>query len=220
MFFQPAGHYSGQKCSHGKLTINRFLILPKVELSGAIGPGHTAIELKGKQMRIKRVIGAAGIISLILAGIGSYCFAGDQATPGEIVQKVKDAVSFLEKSKGANLADFNNPKGPWVFSGAYVYVQDCGKGTMAAHPFAPQLVGKNVAGLQDVKGNFLTAQICAEGKKAGGGWTEYWFPKPGEKTPSHKFSYALQAPGTSLVATAGMYSDTLKVSDLDNQLKK
>lgn len=171
-------------------------------------------------MSFRRAIGVAGIISLLLLGVGSYSFAGDQANPDEIIQKVKDAASSLEKSKGANLADFNNPKGPWVFKDTYVYVQDCGKGTMAAHPFAPKLVGKNVTGLQDVKGTFITAQICADGKKPGGGWVEYWFPKPGEQTPSRKVSYALSVPGTSLVATAGIYSDTLKVSDLDALLKK
>jgi signal transduction histidine kinase len=171
-------------------------------------------------MRIRRLICAAGIVALMVVGMGTFSFAGDQATPGDIVQQVKEAVASLEKAKGANLADFDNPKGPWVFKDTYVYVQDCGKGTMAAHPFAKQLVGKNVAGLQDVKGNFLTAQICAAGKKSGGGWAEYWFPKPGEKTPSRKVSYALEVPGTTLVATAGMYSETLKVSDLDNELKK
>jgi cytochrome c len=171
-------------------------------------------------MRIGRVIGVVGIISLMLVGVGGYSFAADQAAPTEIIQKVKDAANALEKSKGANLADFNNPKGPWVFKDTYVYVQDCGKGTMAAHPFAAKLVGKNVTGLQDVKGNFITAQICESGKKPGGGWVEYWFPKPGEKEPSRKVSYAIQVPGTSLVATAGIYSETLKVADLDMLLKK
>ncbi|MGC8491856.1 MAG: cache domain-containing protein [Syntrophobacteraceae bacterium] len=171
-------------------------------------------------MRCKWIVGAAGIISLIVVGISSYSFAGDKATPGDVVQKVQAAVSTLEKSKGSDVSAFDNPKGPWVFKDSYVYIQDCAKGTMAAHPFAPQLIGKNLTGLQDVKGNFLTAEICAAGKKSGGGWAEYWFPKPGEKTPSRKVGYALQVPGTSLVATAGIYSDTLKVSDLDKQLKK
>lgn len=170
-------------------------------------------------MRIKKVIGAVGIISLLVVGFSGVLFAQGNATPQQIIQKVRDAVQALEKSKGANLADFNNPKGPWVFQDTYVYVMDCKKGTMAAHPFAPKLIGSNIFGQRDVKGNALGAELCEAGKKPGGAWVEYWFPKPGEKTPSRKVGFALQAPGTPYVASAGIYSDKLSVAELDKMVK-
>lgn len=169
---------------------------------------------------MRRIIGAAGIISLITLGSCGVLFAQGAATPQQVMQKVKDAVTSLEKSKGANLADFDNPKGPWVFADSYIVVQDCDKGTTATHPFVPKLIGKKTVGMQDVKGNFFFVQLCEAGKKPGGGWIEYWFPKPGEKTPSRKLSYALQVQGTSLVALAGIYNDSLKLDDLNKMVGK
>lgn len=171
-------------------------------------------------MRIKRIIGAAGVISLIVVGFCGVLFAQGKATPQQVIQKVRDAVSVLEKSKGANLTDFDNPKGPWVFEDSYVVVQDCDKGTTVSHPFVPKLIGKKAIGLQDVKGNFFFVQLCQAAKNPGGSWVEYWFPKPGEKTPSRKLAYALQVPGTSLVALAGIYSDSDKLADLDKMVGK
>lgn len=171
-------------------------------------------------MRIRKLVSAIGIISLVIIGLGSVSFAQDKATPRQIVQKVKEAVNVLEKSKGANLTDFDKPNGPWVFKNTYVIIQDCKKGTIAAHPLVPKLVGKKGVGLQDVKGNLFFVQLCEAAKKPGGGWVEYWFPKPHQKTPSRKISYALQVPGTSLVAIAGIYSDKLSVPALNKMVKK
>ena len=160
----------------------------------------------------------AGIVSFLTVGFYGVLFAQGAATPEQVMQKVKDAVTFLEKSKGTNLADFDNPKGPWVFSDSYVVVQDCEKGTTATHPFVPKLIGKKTVGLQDVKGNFFFVQLCETAKKPGGGWIEYWFPKPGEKTPFRKLSYVAQVPGTSLVALAGIYNDALMLDDLNKMV--
>jgi hypothetical protein len=175
-------------------------------------------QLKGELMRMKRFIGAATIFSLVAVGFCGVLFAQGAATPQQVMQKIKDAVAVLEKSKGADLADFYNPKGPWVFEDSYVVLQNCEQGPMASHPLVPTLVGKKAVGLQDVKGNFFFVQACEAGKKPGGGWIEYWFPKPGEKTPSRKLSYCLQVPGTPLVAIAGIYNDKLQLADLNKMV--
>lgn len=171
-------------------------------------------------MRIGKVIGAAGIISLIVAGFGGVVLAQGQVTPQQVIQKVKQAVKVLEQSQGKDLSAFDNPKGPWVFGDSYVVLQDCAKGTVAAHPLVPGLVGKKAVGLQDVKGDFFFVEVCQAGKKPGGGWVQYWFPKPHAKKPSRKLAYCLLVPGTSLVATAGVYSNTLKLSDLNKMIHK
>ncbi len=172
------------------------------------------------RMKINRFVGAAAIISLIAVGYCTVLLAQGKATPEQVMQKVKDAVNVLEKSKGSNLADFDNPKGPWVFDDSYVVTMDCDKGTTASHPFVAKLIGKKAVGMQDVKGNFFFVQLCEAGKKPGGGWVEYWFPKPGEKTPSRILSYALQVPGTPLVAVAGIYNDGLSLADLNKMVGK
>ena len=39
----------------------------------------------------------------------------------------------------------------------------------------------------------------------GKGWTEYWWPKPGEKKPSLKRTYIMRVPGQNLYIGAGYY---------------
>ena len=44
----------------------------------------------------------------------------------------------------------------------------------------------------DKKGNKFIQDIIANGKKAGGGYTDYWFPKPNQQEALQKRSYSLQ----------------------------
>lgn len=172
-------------------------------------------------MGMRKVVGAIGIISLLTLGLHSAAFAqSSKATPQDILQKVHEAASALTKSGGSDLSQFDNPKGPWVFKDTYVYVLNCKKGTVAAHPFVPKLIGSNIFAEHDVKGNYMGPQACQAAKKPEGGWIEYWFPKPHQKQASRKVAFAYHASGTPFVAVAGMYSENLTVAKLDNMTKK
>jgi signal transduction histidine kinase len=81
------------------------------------------------------------------------------------------------------------------------------------------MIGKNWTGLKDVKGNLFFVQLCDAAKKAKGDWTEYWWPKPGEREPSRKISLMLQAPNTPYQVGAGIYDETASIEDLRKLLE-
>ncbi len=159
----------------------------------------------------------------LIATIGVFftmtVYAGDQATPQEVIQKVKEAADYLSKKGEAGLADFNKKGTKWVWKDTYIFVYCCKKGTVAAHPIKPKLVGKNLMGLKDIKGNMLFVRLCEAAKNPKGGWVEYWWPKPGEKKPSRKISYILQVPGQPYQVAAGIYNDKITVDELNKMLK-
>jgi signal transduction histidine kinase len=56
---------------------------------------------------------------------------------------------------------------------------------------------------------------CEAGRKPGGGWFEYPFPKPGAREPSRKISFVLAVPGTPYVVGAGVYDEKITLDELE-----
>ena len=139
----------------------------------------------------------------------------DKATPQDVVAKVKEADQAL--SKGGDVAQFNQKPSPWVWKDTYIFVQDCDKKTVAAHPIKPDLRGQPLVSVKDTNGKSLypdPANHCDAARKPSGVWNEYSWPKPGEKEGSRKVSYCLSAKGTPYVACAGVYDDKASIAEL------
>ena len=145
--------------------------------------------------------------------------AQEKTSPKEIMEKAHKAAAFLTETGETALEEFNNKKGVWVWKDSYFFVISCGDGTMAAHPFVPHLIGKKLFGLQDVKGNLLFMELCEAAKQPKGGWTHYWWNKPGEKTGSRKISFIMSAANTPYQVAAGIYSEELSVEELNKLIQ-
>lgn len=141
--------------------------------------------------------------------------AEEKASPEEVVKKVREAAEFLSKAGEAGIREFSDREGRWVWKDTYVWVLKCDEMTDAAHPINPKLVGKNLAGIKDIKGVYLFAQLCEQSKKPKGGWIEYWWPKVNEKQPSRKISFVLAVPGTPYQVAAGIYDEETPVEMLN-----
>lgn len=153
-------------------------------------------------------------LSLLVLSLSNVSVGQEKATPQEVVQKVQQAATTLSKSGEAGLAQFNQKDGPWVWKDTYIFVFDCVRGTTAAHPIRPDLVGKDAKSLKGAKGTEFFPKLCAATTHPSGVWVEYWWPKPGEKQASRKVSYALKAANTPYVVGAGIYDDKTTVADL------
>jgi predicted small secreted protein len=141
----------------------------------------------------------------------------DHATPEEVVAKVREAARYLAETGEKGLARFKGKGSEYVWKDTYVFVSDCDKRTIVAHPIMPERDGKPIAA-GPTYGGITAAQRadaqCAAARKPGGGWFEYPFPKPGEKEPSRKVTYMLAVPGTPYVVGAGVYDETATLEQL------
>jgi hypothetical protein len=160
------------------------------------------------------------IVLFGLAVIHAPLWAQERATPQEVLQKVTEARDFLSASGQAGIAEFNQKDSRWVWKDTYVFVMDLDTVVVLAHPMNPKLLGRDQIGLKDIKGNFLFIQFCEKAAEDGGGWVEYWWPKPGQQTPSRKVTYVLRVPGTTLVVGAGVYDETMSIDELNRLVKK
>ena len=146
--------------------------------------------------------------------------AGDSATAQEVVQKVNAAAAFISEKGEAGLEEFNDPNGKWVWGGTYVFVLKCEPfPSLVTHPIKPKLIGKDLSKLKDKTGNYFFLQLCDAAGSPKGGWVEYLWPKPGEKSPSRKISYCRDITGSPYGVGAGIYDDSISLEDLNNLLK-
>jgi len=69
--------------------------------------------------------------------------------------------------------------------------------------------GKNRYDLKDVKGKSIIKEIIQNGLKESGGYTDYWFPKKGEKVASPKRGYSKAFKDFNWVIGTGNYVDDI-----------
>ena len=103
--------------------------------------------------------------------------------------KVRGAARYLAEAGGDGLARFKGKGSEYVWKDTYVFVADCNKRTIVAHPTMPSGDGRPIAD-GPTYGGVTAAQRadaqCAAAGKPGGGWFKSPFPKPGEERPSRK----------------------------------
>src|ERR1700685_3373991 len=83
-------------------------------------------------------------VALCTAAVGQ-----DNATAQEVIAKVREAASAL--SMTGDWAQFNQKQGPWVWKDTYIFIQDCNKKIVAAHPLKPELIGQEISSVKDAK---------------------------------------------------------------------
>jgi len=165
----------------------------------------------------------AALAALAAGGQWVGAAEGDAATAEEAVNNVRAAAKFLHDKGSAGYAEFNNKDGKWVWKDSYVFVYDCRRDRMMAHPMRPDLVGKPIMQITDNTGRPIFKELCKAGSEARGGWVEYMWQKPGAGRLSRKLSYALTADmsfTTGIQVSAGIYDEKIPLSDLTRALEK
>ena len=147
------------------------------------------------------------VVSLLL--VITSLHAGE-ITPQRVVDHVDKAVQLIV-DKGADEAFklLTDPNSEWVDGDLYVFVYDF-SGNIVAH-LNKKLEGKNLMKFKDKNGKVFAAEFMEIAKSPKGeGWSEYWWPKPGEKTASPKVSYIKRVPDQDLLVGVGVYDFTLE----------
>ena len=166
-------------------------------------------------MSLSKLVSTMALAATAAVGLAGAAWAQqDQATPEEVVAKVKQAADQLAREGNAGLDDFRSRDSEYVWKDSYVVVQDCEAGQVVAHPISPELEGRDITTLTDETGQTFAQELCEAAQQPQGGWVEYMWPKPGEQEPSRKVSYAKAVAGTPYVVLAGVYDEDATVEEL------
>lgn len=111
---------------------------------------------------------------------------------------VEALVAFVEKAyqyaraegKEAAVSEFNNPSGRFVEGELYMFAYDT-RGNTLAHPFQPDLIGRNRLDATDTDGKAFTRELISAAQ-SGGGFVHYLYPDPADNfTIKPKVSFVM-----------------------------
>jgi signal transduction histidine kinase len=165
----------------------------------------------------RKILAFASLASWLTLGSAALAQSTESATPQEVVTKVLEAVQYLNEKGKAGFSEFNASSGRWSWKDTYVFIYNCAKNEMVAHPLRPDLVGRPLLQIKDSNNKLIFKELCAAGAKPRGGWVEYAWPKPGEGGVSRKISYAHAADISfefGVQAAAGIYNNEASVEEL------
>ncbi|MBX3454811.1 methyl-accepting chemotaxis protein [Ferrovibrio sp.] len=91
----------------------------------------------------------------------------------------------------------------------YFWVNDQAP-VLLMHPFAPQLVGKNLSDYADPNGKKLFVEFANIVKRSGEGYVDYFWPKAGHDKPVPKISFVKGHAGWGWIVGTGLYLDDLQ----------
>jgi cytochrome c len=102
---------------------------------------------------------------------------------------VVTAINFYKNSgKDIALAEFTNPKGPFVHDESYIFVLNA-EGTMLSHGVNEKYISKNFIDLKDSDGKGFIREIINSAQEKGGGYVEYKWYNPITKATKPKSVY-------------------------------
>ena len=158
------------------------------------------------------------LVAIATQSAAAFADEKGSATADEVVRKVRQAAAVLAQKGDDALPMFNDPNSPYVWKDTYVFVSDCDKGIILAHPIQRERVGKPIAGgptYAGVTAGERAQAQCATARKPGGGWWAYQFAKPGSAAPTRKVSYMTMVEGRPWLVGAGVYDDTTPIKDFE-----
>jgi methyl-accepting chemotaxis protein len=130
-------------------------------------------------------------IEAALSTIGGYVKANEKSGKSkEVLQS--DALNIISSVR----YEGNN----------FIYIQTA-DGKMLMHPFAKELIGKDLTQQKDARGTFLTQELLAAARSPGGGFTEYWWKLATDAEPRQKVAFAALYPDWGWVVVTGIYMD-------------
>ncbi len=134
--------------------------------------------------------------------------AEQMARLNALKEKVTRAAHYLAEHGTDALGEFGDPNSRWGRS-PYVFVWTI-QGVCIAHPNNRNLVGRNLMGLTDTRGdNFAIefARIATDQANGYQGWCDYYWNPPGSNESAPKVSFIKRVPGRTWLVGSGLYVD-------------
>ncbi|HQN18048.1 MAG TPA: cache domain-containing protein [Syntrophobacteraceae bacterium] len=118
---------------------------------------------------------------------------------------VDKAIAFYNRSgKRIALAEFSNPKGPFVQGDRYLFVLNP-RGTMLAHGVNEAFVGEEFIDIEDCDGKPFIRELLDIANNEGSGWIEYKWYDPETRKVLPKMVYCEKV--NDLIICSGVYKE-------------
>ena len=138
---------------------------------------------------VKQMLGLAALVAMAIAAPAIAQQSPPVSAQAEQTEAlVKKAAALVDKQGKSAFAEFRRKDSEWFHGSTYLFAYDM-KANVLLNPAFPEREGTNVTGGKDARGKLLHQAIIETAESKGSGWVDYWFPKPGQKEPSQKWTY-------------------------------
>jgi len=148
---------------------------------------------------MKNLLSSLLLITAVAFTSMSHLNAQDAAkhpTKDEVVKFVEEGAAFAkEKGKDAFLKEIMKADGQFKRGELYFYAYDFNC-VCVSHGTKPELVGKDLSNLMDVKGNKMIQALRDEAKK-GSGWVAFFWQNPTTNRMEKKLGYVMKLDDTT-----------------------
>lgn len=160
------------------------------------------------------------LIIFLIFRILSYGKTGNskqtgQATPVEVISKVRKAAVLLAAQGEAGLKVIRDSNSEFTWKDTCVFVVNCDADLVMANPAFPERQGGDIKQHTDYNGKRFGPELCKTAKQPGGNWVEYVWPRPGGGKPSRKISFVVSVDGLPYQVGAGIYNETITLEELN-----
>ena len=151
---------------------------------------------------------AASLLILLPSSALAQAAPLDSAQSRKIVALVEKAATLVNARGKSAFDEFRKKGSEWFDGPTYLFSYDQ-KGNVLLNPAFPKREGTNVSGQTDASGKKFHDVMLETARTKGSGWVDYMFPKPGQTTPAHKWSYVKRVTidGAPALLGAGFYPD-------------
>ena len=146
------------------------------------------------------------LVAAVMALLAGPVMADDDAVATVKALVERGVIMAIVEGQEAALAAISNPEGPFIDGDYYLFAGLVSEVIMVAHPYS-SLLNQDLSTYEDPEGNLLFANFVAVASDAGAGWSEYWWPKPGEEASSRKLTYIMKVAGQDLYIGCGYYPE-------------
>jgi methyl-accepting chemotaxis protein len=177
------------------------------------------LPVAGRLAAIVAVALIALVISIgqLLVDISNTLLSGREQQVRSVVESAHSVISGYRQKAAAGELGVDEAKKAAATALAmlryggkeYVWVNDL-DGLMVMHPFAPQLVGKNVVDLKDADNKAFFKEMIDVARAKGSGTVHYKWAKPGTTQAVDKVSFVLAVPEWNWMVGSGLYVDDVQ----------
>ena len=126
----------------------------------------------------------------------------------EVKKLVEEGVAaVLTKGEEKVLRAINNASSDFVTDNVYLFAGALDRVTILAHPFHPELIGRDLSLMHDGHGTYMIFEFVRLANEVGASWVEYWWYRPNSNKKSLKMTYILKVPSKNLFIGGGYYLD-------------
>ncbi|WP_235007824.1 cache domain-containing protein [Caballeronia humi] len=118
------------------------------------------------------------------------------------------AADLINRKGKEAFQEFRVKGSEWFHGTTYLFVYDMNSKVLL-NPAFPAREGTMVTGQKDANGKLFHDALIETAADKGSGWVDYMFPKPGQSTPSHKWTYvkSVKIDGEAGLVGSGFYPD-------------